>query len=107
VSAEALKLRPLVCEAQAVLTSALVQLGSLGEAVEVGRECVVRARTLHLPVHEAVGRRALGVAIVHAGDRSQGLKHLEAAAAVFQRIGALTESARTVQAIAELTPSET
>jgi hypothetical protein len=101
-AAVALKLRPLVCEAQALLSATLVQSGGFVEAAEVARESVVRARTLHLPFHEAVGRRALGVALVRTGDEVQGRKHLEAAAAAFEQIGARIDWAKTVLVLAEL-----
>jgi adenylate cyclase len=104
-AAETLKIRPLVCEAQALLSSTLVQTGGHAEAAEVARESVVRARTLHLPVHEAVGRRAMGLALVHTGDAAQGRKHLEAAAAAFEQMGARIEWARTLLALAELEAS--
>jgi adenylate cyclase len=101
-SADALKLRPLVCDAQVVLAMALIQLGSFGEAVEVARGSVVHARTQHLPLHEAVGRRALGLALVHQGDAAQGRKHLEDAASELERMGARVELARTMRTIADL-----
>jgi tetratricopeptide (TPR) repeat protein len=101
-SAEALKLRPMVCEAQAVLSGALVQTHEFARAVEIAREAVVRGRTLRLPIHEAVCRRALGLALVHAGDTAHGRKHLEAAAGVFEQSGARTELTRTLQVISDL-----
>jgi tetratricopeptide (TPR) repeat protein len=101
-AAATLKLRPLVCEAQALLSATLVQTGGFVEAAEVARESVVRARTLHLPFHEAVGRRALGVALVRTGDAVQGRKHLEAAAAAFEQIGARIDWAKTLLVLAEL-----
>jgi hypothetical protein len=101
-SAEALKLRPLVCEGQALLSATLVQTGGFVAAAEVARESVVRARMLHLPVHEAVGRRALGLALVHTGDVVQGRKHLEAAAGAFDQMGARIDWAKTLLALAEL-----
>ncbi len=104
-AAEALKLRPLVCEAQALLSATLVQTGGFAEAAEVARESVVRARTLHLPIHEAVSRRALGLALVRTGDVLQGRKHLETAAAAFEQLGAQIDWARTLLALAELDSS--
>ena len=104
-AAEALKLRPLVCATQAVLSAALVQTGGFAEAAEVARESVVRARTLHLPIHEAVSRRALGLALVRTGDALQGRKHLEAAAAAFEQLGARIDWAKTLLALAELDSS--
>jgi hypothetical protein len=101
-AAEVLKLRPLVCEAQALLSATLVQTGGFAEAAEVAREAVVRARTLHLPVHEAVGRRALGVALVRTGDGVQGRRHLEAAAAAFEQMGARIDWAKTLLVLADL-----
>jgi adenylate cyclase len=101
-AAEVLKLRPLVCEAQALLSATLVQTGGFAEAAEVAREAVVRARTLHLPMHEAVGRRALGVALVRTGDAVQGRRHLEAAAAAFEQMGARIDWAKTLLVLAEL-----
>jgi hypothetical protein len=68
---------------------------------------VVRARTLHMPVHEAVGRRALGLALVHAGDVVQGRKHLNTAASVFEQMGARIDWARTLLALAELESGST
>jgi hypothetical protein len=94
-----------VCAAQAVLSAALVQTGAFAEAAEVARESVVRARTLHLPIHEAVSRRALGLALVHTGDALQGRKHLEAAAAAFERLDARIDWAKTLLALAELDSS--
>jgi hypothetical protein len=91
-----------VCEAQALLSATLVQTGGFVEAAEIARESVVRARTLHLPLHEAVGRRALGVAMVRTGDAVQGRKHLEAAAAAFEQIGARIDWAKTLLVVAEL-----
>ena len=104
-AAEALKLRPLVCEAQAVLSAALVQTGGFAEAAEVARESVVRARTLHLRIHEAVSRRALGLALVRTGDVLQGRKHLETAATAFEQMGAQIDWAKTLLAQAELDSS--
>jgi adenylate cyclase len=104
-SAEALKLRPLVCEAQALLSATLLQTGGFGEAAEVARESVVRARTLHLPVHEAVARRGLGLALVRTGDAIQGRKHLEAAAAAFEQMGAGIDWAKTLLVLVELESS--
>jgi hypothetical protein len=101
-SAEALKLRPLVCEAQAILSATLVQVREFAQAAEIAREAVVRSRTLRLPVHEAVCRRALGLALVHAGDTVQGRKHLEAAATVFEHRGARIEWTKTLLAMSEL-----
>jgi hypothetical protein len=101
-AAEVLKLRPLVCEAQALLSATLVQTGGFAEAAEVAREAVVRARTLHLPMYEAVGRRALGVALVRTGDAVQGRKHLEAAAAAFEQMGARIDWAKTLLVLADL-----
>jgi hypothetical protein len=101
-AAEASKLRPLMCQAQPLLSAALVQTAGFAEASEVARESVVRARTLQLPVHEAVARRALGVALVHTGDVVQGRKHLEAAGAAFEQMGALIDWAKTLLALAEL-----
>jgi class 3 adenylate cyclase/tetratricopeptide (TPR) repeat protein len=101
-SAAALKLRPLVCEIQAVLAAALLRVGELAEAAEVAREGVVGARTLHLPIHEAVCRRLLGVALGRAGQRVQGLRHLDAAANVFKERGARIELTKTLMAMAEL-----
>jgi tetratricopeptide (TPR) repeat protein len=99
---EALRLRPLMCEAQALLSTTLLQTGGFVEAAEVARESVVRARTLHLPVHEAVGRRALGLALVHAGDAVQGRKHLEAAAAAFEQMGARIDWTKTLLVLAQV-----
>jgi tetratricopeptide (TPR) repeat protein len=104
-AADALNLRPLLYDAQAVLTAALVELGSSDEAAELARECVVRARSQRLRVHEAINRRALGLALVHLGDSSQGRKHLDTAAEVFERIGAQIELARTLRAIAQVEPA--
>ena len=101
-AAEVLKLRPLVCAAQAVLSAALVQTGAFAEAAEVARESVVRARTLHLPIHEAVSRRALGLALMHTGDAAQGRKHLEAAAAAFEQMGARVDWTKTLLALAQV-----
>lgn len=101
-AAEAMKLRPLVCEAQALLSATLVQTGGFAEAAEVAREAVIHARTLHLPIHEAIVRRALGLALVQTGDAVQGRRHLEAAAAAFQQMGARIEWARTLLVVAEL-----
>jgi class 3 adenylate cyclase/tetratricopeptide (TPR) repeat protein len=99
---EAMKLRPLVCEAQALLSTTLMQTGGFAEAAEVARESVVRARTLHLPLHEAVGRRALGLALVNTGDAAQGRKHLEAAAAAFDRMGARIDWTKTLLVLAQV-----
>jgi len=104
-AAEALKLRPLVCEAQALLSATLVQTGGFAEAAAVARESVVRARTLHLPTHEAVSRRALGLALVRTGDALQGRKHLETAAAAFEQMGARIDWAKTLLVLAELDSS--
>jgi adenylate cyclase len=105
VAAEALKLRPLVFEAQAVLSTCLVQTGGFAEAAALARESVVRARTLHLPIHEAVSRRALGLALVRTGDALQGRKHLEAAAVAFEQMGARIQWAKTLLVLAELDSS--
>jgi adenylate cyclase len=101
-AADVLKLRPLVCEAQAMLSATLVQTGGFAEAAEVAREAVVRARTLHLPIHEAVVRRALGLALVRTGDALQGRRHLEAAAAAFEQMGARIDWAKTLLVLADL-----
>jgi hypothetical protein len=61
----------------------------------------VGARTLHLPIHEAVCRRVLGMALGRAGQRVQGLRHVDAAAKVFEERGARIELAKTLLAGAE------
>ncbi len=99
---EASKLRPLLCEAQALLSTSLMRTGGFVEAAEVARESVVRARTLHLPVQEAVGRRALGLALVQTGDAVQGRKHLETAAVAFEQMGARIDWTKTLLALAQI-----
>jgi ATP/maltotriose-dependent transcriptional regulator MalT len=101
-TAEASRLRPLLYEAQAVLSAALVQTDSCAEAAELAREAVVRTRTLRLPMHEAVCRRAMGSALVHTGDVAQGRRHLEAAAVAFERMGARIEQELTMRTLAGL-----
>jgi adenylate cyclase len=104
-AAEAVHQDPLVCEGQAVLSAALVQSGSAVEAAELAREAVVHARTLRLPLHEAVARRALGLALVRTGDVVQGRRHLDAASAAFEQMGARVEWARTLLAGVEVDAS--
>ncbi len=99
---EGLKLLPLVCEAQALLSATLLPTGAVAEAADVAREAVVRARTLQLSAHEAVGRRALGAALIRTGDALQGHRHLDAAAAAFEQMGARIERATTLLAISQL-----
>ncbi len=93
---------PLVCEAQALLSATLLPTGAVAEAADVAREAVVRARTLQLSAHEAVGRRALGAALIRTGDALQGRRHLDAAAAAFEQMGARIERATTLLAISQL-----
>jgi hypothetical protein len=99
-SAEESKLRGLVCAGQALLSAALLQIDASAEAADIARESVVRARTLHLTFYEAVGRRALGLALARTGDLVQARKHLEAASASFKQMGAQFDWTRTADLLA-------
>ncbi|MDY7093078.1 MAG: protein kinase [Acidobacteriota bacterium] len=85
----------LATEILAALGTVLVEMGDLSAALVTGEELLRLADQLSMPQAEGRARFTLGHAHLGRGAYDQALKHLEAAAEIFQQIEDRRDEART------------